>query len=90
MSRRKYWLTVSGPEIGDNLVCSYASRKELRDRWRKDAAGFAREREVEPVGGEWFPYFQIEYLGGELEGEFEEVSWLSVFGNGRTGKRRAA
>jgi hypothetical protein len=31
-------------------------------------------------------YFQIKCL----DGEFEEVSWLSVFGNGRTGKRRAA
>jgi hypothetical protein len=90
MSRRKYWLNVSGPEIGDNLVCPYTSKKELRDRWWKDAAGFVRERGVEPVGGDWYPYFQIEYLGGELDGEFEEVSWLSVFGETRTGKRSAA
>jgi hypothetical protein len=90
MSRRMYLLNVAGPEIGNSLVREYTSKKELRSRYLKDAADFVARYGSDTAVGDWYPYFQIEYLGGELDGELEEVSWRELFGTGRTGKRRAA
>jgi hypothetical protein len=91
MGRRKYWLNVSIID-GDcgGVVCPYDNKKELRNRWQKDAEDFVREQGVDPVDDDWYPYFQIEYLDGELEGELEEVSWRELFGCTRRWKRRAA
>jgi hypothetical protein len=69
MSRRKYWLNVSGPEIGDNLVCHYDNKKELRNRWQKDAEDFVREQGVDPVADDWYPYVRVHFWGDKSCGD---------------------
>jgi hypothetical protein len=75
VSKKTYWLNVSGSEIGDNLVRPYATEKELLRDWAKDAASFVKERGFNPESDDWYPYFQIEDKCGEIsEIGFSEIT----------------
>jgi hypothetical protein len=76
MSKKTYRLNISGGEIGDNLVRSYDTKKELLRDLAEDASDFLKECGVNPESDDWYPYFEVE----DKYGEFSEISFSELTG----------